>query len=115
VRRRARESLASWKRRLAKQSAAMRRRPGRSWRILANGRDVDFHVGSPALPPGLAGRAARILDVADSVFDELVIDDWLHLEMMDTRDWWMRIGDTVIWITVPTSGPVRVFVRKENE
>jgi hypothetical protein len=26
-----------------------------------------------------------------SVFDEVVIDDWFHLEQMDTHWWWMRI------------------------
>lgn len=30
-------------------------------------------------------------DFADSVFDELVIDGWFHLEQMTDRKWWMAV------------------------
>jgi hypothetical protein len=32
------------------------------------------------------------------VFDELVVDDWLHIEKMDRERWWMRVGDVVVWV-----------------
>lgn len=32
------------------------------------------------------------------VFDELVVDDWLHIEKMDRELWWMRIGEYVVWV-----------------
>ena len=44
----------------------------------------------------------------DSVFDELVIDDWFHLEQMDVRTWWIGIGDAHIWVHVPISGPPEI-------
>lgn len=33
-----------------------------------------------------------------TVFDELVIDNWLHLEQMDDEHWWMRVGPISIRI-----------------
>jgi hypothetical protein len=32
------------------------------------------------------------------VIDELVIDDWLHLEQMSERQWWLRIGDARVFV-----------------
>ena len=39
----------------------------------------------------------------EDVLDEVVIDDWLHLEQMDTRSWWMQLGTKRIWIKLPTN------------
>lgn len=121
------ESLASWKKRLASRSRQMRKKPGHSWRILAQADDRQVHATStPELRTSLSKICPNLRKVikaqifdgvpwAGTVFDELVIDDWLHLEQMDDRYWWMRIGDTVLWITVPRKGPVQVAVRKESE
>lgn len=53
--------------------------PGSRWRTLAHTDD-----GAP------------IADSSDrhppSVFDELVVSDWFHLEQMDVNAWWMSIG-----------------------
>lgn len=44
-------------------------------------------------------------DYAEPVcFDELVIDDWFHIEQMDKRLWWMRVGDLNINIHVRSDG-----------
>ena len=71
-------------------------RPGSRWRILA--KDGDKHIELEN----------------QGVFDELVIDNWFHLEQMDTNQWWMRIGDgrdensPHIWVTIEPDGKVRV-------
>lgn len=45
------------------------------------------------------GQVAQEFDGTEGVcFDELVIDNWFHLEQMDTRCWWLGFGD-------PTGGP----------
>lgn len=118
------ESLASWKRRLARRSAAMRRRPGRSWRVLVQNSKA-VHVSSSKGLRKMLRRVPKcradltvVLDGPPwegTVFDELVIDDWLHLEQMDDRYWWLRVGDYVLWITIPRKRAVEVTVRKETE
>ena len=49
----------------------------------------------------------------DGVFDELVVDDWLHLEQMDDNTWWMRLGDARIGIKVLPDGRVEVSVERD--
>jgi len=51
------------------------RTPGMVWRIQALTRSGE--------PVALANAG---------VFDELVIDDWFHLEQMDDRTWWFAVG-----------------------
>lgn len=76
-------------------------KPGRRWRILAyedNGGRIE--VRSPDIDrPTVSGR---------SVLDEVVIDDWLHLEQMDTRKWLLVLGGFHFWITVPKKGRAEV-------
>jgi hypothetical protein len=38
------------------------------------------------------------------VFDELAIDSWFHLEQMDTRQWWLGIGEHGFDITIDKKG-----------
>ncbi|MFO0684398.1 MAG: hypothetical protein U0234_20260 [Sandaracinus sp.] len=45
-------------------------------------------------------------------FDELVVGGWLHIEWMDDRAWWMRLGDMRVWITVNAPDDVRVDVER---
>jgi hypothetical protein len=66
--------------------------PGRRWQ--ARARD-----GSRALEYGPEG-----------VFDELSIDDWLHLEQMDDRLWWIRVGDAEILVRIEANGSATVDV-----
>jgi hypothetical protein len=65
---------------------------GRKWRILAH------NLRKPE-PIRLSSD-----DHPGYVFDELVIDRWLHLEQMDTRQWWLAIGDDMVVITVDGDG-----------
>ena len=59
--------------------------PGETWRFLALVDDDELALDSRDHP--------------GAVFDELVVDDWLHIESMDRDTWWMRIGDDlVVWV-----------------
>ena len=56
--------------------------PGRRWRILAH-------------------REGETVELENQgKFDELVLDDWLHVEQMDDNVWWLRVGDVRIFVTV---------------
>lgn len=61
-----------------------RRKPGSHWRLLAHRKD-----GSRCAPED------------DGVFDELVVDNWLHVEQMDTRTWWMDLAGFRVSIHLP--------------
>jgi hypothetical protein len=58
------------------------RLPGSEWRLLAHEREE------------------RIEAENRGILDELVVDDWLHLEQMDVAQWCMRLGDARIIVTV---------------
>ena len=50
-----------------------------------------------------------------SQFDELVVDRWLHIEQMDSRAWWMQIGDHTLWVKVNADGTgVVTMIEKED-
>lgn len=72
--------------------------PGTSWRILAQpvdnteGRDID--IRSTDQP-------------RSTILDEVVLDEWFHLEQMDDRSWWMRIGPYAVNVTVDKNGEVK--------
>lgn len=84
----------------------MRRFPARYWRVKGDG-NVPFRKGShPHFPDGNAPNARRLF----GDFDELVVGDWIHLERMDHRAWWMCIGDTHFWITIPADPAKPVLV-----
>ena len=38
------------------------------------------------------------------------MDDWLHLEQMDVREWWLRVGDARVWIAIGADGTAKVDV-----
>lgn len=75
----------------------VRGKVGWKWRFLSH------HIGDsgPEISMRNQGR-----------FDELVVDNWLHIEQMNDRDWWMRVGDAWIWIHVPSRGDARVTIRR---
>lgn len=58
--------------------------PGATWRLLTKNTD---------------GQTALALE-NDGVFDELVVDDWLHVEQMNERSWWLRVGDARINVEI---------------
>ncbi|MBO6934706.1 MAG: hypothetical protein JJ863_07020 [Deltaproteobacteria bacterium] len=70
------------------------RRPGAEWRVLA-------HDG---------GEEIALKD--RGVFDELVVDHWLHIEQMEERRWWMRVGDVMVMVRVHPDGAVVVDVER---
>lgn len=40
-------------------------------------------------------------------FDELVVDDWLHVEQLDDALWWIRLGDARIHVRLgPGCAPI---------
>lgn len=48
------------------------------------------------------------------VFDELVVDEWLHVERMDRDAWWLRIGDARVWVSFEASdGKPTVTVERD--
>ncbi|MGJ5077004.1 hypothetical protein [Bradyrhizobium oligotrophicum] len=44
------------------------------------------------------GRSVELQN--QGTFDELVVDDWLHIEQMDDRVYWLQVGDVRMWVTV---------------
>lgn len=70
-----------------------RPRPGYRWRVLAH----EDHGPSHAMQD--QGR-----------FDELVVDDWLHIEQMQNRVWWMQLGAYAVWIRLPKRGPIEITI-----
>lgn len=71
------------------------RKTGRSWRILVK------KEGAPD---------AEISN--EGVFDELVLDRWLHLEWMEGERWWIRIGDARVLVDAAVSDGVIVDVER---
>ncbi|BAM93118.1 hypothetical protein S58_71530 [Bradyrhizobium oligotrophicum S58] len=71
------------KRRYAIEPKAASSEPGRRWRFRA------VRVG---------GRSIELWN--QGIFDELVVDDWLHIEQMDDKVYWLQVGDVCIWVTV---------------
>lgn len=68
--------------------------PGSQWRISAS-------------------KDGEKVEVEDQgVLDEVVIQPWLHLEQLDDREWWMRLGDARILINVAADGKVQVDVER---
>jgi len=68
--------------------------PGARWRLLAQNN----------------GQSLEITD--QGLFDELVVDDWLHIEKLDTNRWWMRLGDADIQVEIGEGGRVRVDIER---
>lgn len=46
----------------------------------------------------------------ESGFDELVVDDWLHVEKMDAKVWWLRVGDARIMVRLSEASSPEVDV-----
>lgn len=48
----------------------------------------------------------------EGVFDELVLDDWFHLENMAENHWWVRVGDARINVTLSSDGNAVVQIER---
>lgn len=46
-------------------------------------------------------------------FDELVIDHWFHLEMMNENSYWMRIGDYRVGVKFDKTEEPEVYIEKD--
>jgi hypothetical protein len=68
---------------------------GKVWRVLA-------HRGD--------GGSVEVEN--HGAFDELVVDDWLHIEQMDAAVWWLRVGDARLWVTLDNMGQATVDVER---
>jgi hypothetical protein len=96
------EQYATWARDRNPRPAVERRNPGHAWRV---------ESWRPKGEPGAGVEFIHRDD--DGVFDELVVDDWFHLENMHRNAWWMRVGEREFWVTVPDAGPVVVAEQEE--
>lgn len=87
---------------------------GSRWRILAHGASGPVSVYSRDYP-GVAAHVAlrhprEEMHIAErAVLDEVVLDDFFHLEQMDTNHWWMLVGGVLtVEVTRLRSGKVTV-------
>jgi hypothetical protein len=61
----------------------------------------------------LAHEKGDTVEVANrGKLDEVVVDEWFHLEEMDQNQWWMRLGDIRATITKTENGKVRVDIER---
>lgn len=72
----------------------MKRVPGSTWRVLAHAATGPFHVEN------------------QGVFDELAVDDWLHVEQMDECVWFLKVGDARLQVTIGEDGIAEVEVMR---
>lgn len=91
------------------------KRPGHHWRMLAQGPGSTgyFHVRTNPEQGTVVseGHPERpVYQRASIEFDEMVVDHWFHLERMDHRAWWARVGDARLWIKILKTGEVEVSV-----
>ncbi|GLH78084.1 hypothetical protein SSBR45G_29920 [Bradyrhizobium sp. SSBR45G] len=89
----------------------------RLWAALTRQRPVEADVAVTG--PGRRWRVRAVRDDGRSIelqnhgiFDELVVDDWLHLEQMDDNAWWLQVGDVRIWVSVKAGEPPIVDVER---
>lgn len=73
--------------------------PAQPWRL---GLKLEYH------PLNLSSEGI------DGDFDELVVGGWLHIEKMNRRAWWVRVGEREFWIEVPETGPAVVTEQTEE-
>lgn len=93
---------------------------GDRWRILVQSKTDKIAMCSPELEAEYRAEAAAkgykhvpdALSPPGFVFDELVIDNFLHLEQMDDDDWWMRVGDARVAIHVQPDGSADVLIER---
>jgi hypothetical protein len=81
------EVKAEWAQRCATQ-------PGAEWRLLAKDGERRVELSN------------------DGIFDQLVVDHWLHAEQMDERVWWLRVGDARLLVTIAQDGAVTLDVQR---
>jgi len=89
--------------RLPSVSDAPGQRPGYTWRTLVQ---TDSGTSVHVQADGTEGV----------VFDELVIDQWFHLEQMDEHYWWLGIGrGLMLNITPRPDGSCHVMIEDDGD
>ncbi len=48
------------------------------------------------------------------IFDELVVGNWLHVEQMSERQWWMAVGGLRLAVTIGRDGKARVVITEDD-
>lgn len=81
------ESKEEWVRRCAKN-------PGAEWRLETREGDVKVALSNKG------------------IFDELVVDHWLHMEQLSDRVWWMRVGDARLQVSIAPDGTTTLDVQR---
>lgn len=56
--------------------------------------------------------AEKIEHVGRWTFDELTVEPWLHVEQLEERVWWMRVGDARVSISLDPDGQVTVDMQR---
>lgn len=56
----------------------------------------------------------KTLTHADGEIDEIVMDNWLHLERMGDNQIWLAVGDTHFDVSIDPSGTVTIL-RRDDE
>jgi hypothetical protein len=73
---------------------------GSRWRLLVHSDDGRRSHNVTSEP----SDAKDSVSLPGALFDELVVDDWCHIEQMDSRKWWMNIGGVTVWVRVDKNG-----------
>ena len=69
--------------------------PGSRWRLLARDPKGDIAIEN------------------QGIFDELVVDDWLHIEQMDEVSWWIRLGDARISVRITRQHSPEIEIERD--
>lgn len=81
-----------------------RRLPGTRWRFLAHRVPIRGGMYGPPID-------IRSSDIDASVFDEVVVDRWLHVEQQNASQWWLNIAGVTVHVDVDRDGrPTRLTV-----
>lgn len=67
---------------------------GQSWRLLVHQASGDLSIEN------------------DGLFEELVLDDWFHIERMQERLWWLRVGDARLLVELNEDGSAALKVER---
>lgn len=117
------------------EEAVKKRSAGRNWRLLVHGarnvgdemygaaHNVYSHQTAADHHEQIRQRLGEyptkdeetVTVLPDTEFDELVVDQWLHIEQMDSNYWWMNVGGVTVHVTTTKDGkPKRVSVELDN-
>lgn len=86
-----------------------RKPPGIDWRVSATDASMvpkGWRMSADELKTG-----RLIFESCGHVFDELKVDDWIHIERMNDHQWWMRLGEAQFDIIIEQNGSTRICFR----